>query len=90
MNAKEWQQKHGRDAALKVCEKLGVTYNYWKGIKRRSEFDTLDRNVSHQRAVELAQASDEVTGDPMTVIDLLGLRDMPERLVGKVRGAKSK
>jgi hypothetical protein len=71
-----------------VCDKLGVTIHYWKGILHKTKLGAQNRGISHQRAMELAKTSDEINGDPMTVIDLLGLSDAPERLVGKVRGGK--
>jgi len=82
MNAKEFHEKHGVNAVKQVCEKLGTTVNYWKRVKGGHTA------VSAERALALAKASDEVTGDPMTVVDLLGLGDQPERIIGRVRGAK--
>lgn len=82
MNARQWHEKHGIKAVRQVCEKLGTSINYWKSVKGGYA------SVSTARALEFAKASDEVTGDPMTVIDLLGLSDQPEHLVGRVRGDK--
>jgi hypothetical protein len=86
MNIEEFHDKHGIEAARKICEKLGVTEHYWKGLKHRAKVPGLRKGISTEQAMRLAIISEEVTGDPLTVIDLLGLRYMPERLVGKVRG----
>lgn len=85
MNAKEWHKKYGWDGARSICRKLGVSDNYWKGVVHRTQSETPDKGISHQRAFELARISDELTGDPMTVLDLLGLSDKPAHLIGKVR-----
>jgi hypothetical protein len=82
VNAKEFHDKHGLEAVQKVCQKLGVSHNYWKGVKG------LHRTVGVKRAVEFAVASDEVTGDPMTVVDLLRLSELPPHIVGQPRGNK--
>jgi len=82
LNAKEFADKHGRDAVYKVCEKVGISLIYWSRIKN------LHCTVSSARALELARASDEVTGDPMTVVDLLRMREVPSRVTGSGRGAE--
>jgi hypothetical protein len=78
MNAREFHDKYGPEVVRKVCEKVGTSYNYWKSVK--GEY----RNVSAERALMFAMASNEVTGDPMTILDLLGFQHLPAKLVGKV------
>lgn len=77
MNAREFHEKYGLDAVREVCEKVGASIGYWKGIKG------LYTTVSANRALEFAKASNEVTGDPMTVVDLLGFQDVPAELIGE-------
>jgi hypothetical protein len=88
MNAKEWHAKHGPQAARDLCEKLEISIHYWKGVMHRGAREGADKGISHQQALRFAVASDELTGDPMTVLALLGLRDVPARLIGKLRSDK--
>lgn len=77
MNAQEFHAKHGRKAVDKVREQLNMSLDYWYHIKNGV------CGVSPEKAVKLAETSDEVApGDGMKIIDLLGLRDIPSRLVG--------
>jgi hypothetical protein len=77
MNAREFHDKYGTDVVKEVCAKVGTSYGYWKGVKG------LYRNVSAERALMFAEASNEITGDPMTVVDLLGFQHVPAALIGK-------
>jgi hypothetical protein len=82
MTAQEFYKKYGRKVVREVCDKVGIREVYWNNIKN------LHTTVSVHRALELAKASYEVTGDPMTVVDLLRLRDLPPTIVGSARGDK--
>jgi hypothetical protein len=82
MTAQEFYKKYGRKVVREVCAKIGMREVYWNNIKNEHTA------VSVHKALELAKASDEVTGDPMTVVDLLRLRDLPSRIVGSGRGDK--
>lgn len=80
MTAQEFYKKYGRKVVREVCAKVGIREVYWNNIKN------LHTPVSVHRALELAQASNEVTGDPMTVVDLLRLRDLSPKIVGNAKG----
>ena len=80
MTADEFSKKYGRKAVRDVCAKVGISLIYWRNVKN------LHTTVSSARALELAKASDEVTGDPMTVLDLPRLGDVPARITGTGRG----
>jgi hypothetical protein len=83
MTAQEWSKKYGKKAVREMCAKVGVSLVYWRNVKNQHS------SVSTARALEFARASDEVSGgDPMTVVSLLRLDDLPARIVGSVRGDK--
>ncbi|MBN3822331.1 hypothetical protein G3O00_01695 [Burkholderia sp. Ac-20384] len=83
MNAKEFHDHYGMDVVRRIVDRLEVSMIYWNGIKNGH------KAVSSARALQLAQLSSEYIGpndEPMTVIDLLGLRDVPGRITGMGRG----
>lgn len=77
MTAQEFAEKYGRKIVREVCAKVGISLIYWRNIKN------LHTPISSARALELAKASDEVTGDPMTVLALLRMHELPVRITGK-------
>ncbi|KVZ57529.1 hypothetical protein [Burkholderia ubonensis] len=85
MNAKEFHEHYGMEVVRRIVDRLDVSMIYWNGIKNGH------KAVSSARALELAQISAEYIGpsdEPMTVIDLLGLRDVPGRITGMGRGSE--
>lgn len=77
MDARQFHEKFGIAKVRMVCDLSGTTYGNWKSIKGGY------RNPSVDLAVKMAKASAVVASDPMTVIDLLGLQDLPDRIVGR-------
>jgi predicted methyltransferase MtxX (methanogen marker protein 4) len=83
MTADEFSKKYGKKAVRDVCEKVGISLIYWRNIKN------MHCTVSSYRALELAKASAEViseSDEPMTVVDLLRMGDVPAHITGTGRG----
>lgn len=81
MNAMEFWKKHKTPKTREVCARAETDFEYFKHIchgRRRPSVDL---------AAKLVEASATLTGDPMSLIDLLPPRNKPQRVRKNAKSA---